>query len=295
MGIERLDAAEAREAEWVVERDELRASLAAKDAMLAEEVARNAGLVFDFEESKVEVELLKDELADEKTQNLHLASELDDLRIEVGWLEEDLQNAKGTNRRLLSQRNQAQGSLEMALRGKAAEIESALAKQEARLKEEFLAEHDSIMGEEVGRLSADYKAQLPGIRDRAWELGWKAALKKAGGPEDSPLFQNPPRFPCSDSELVAVSRASFCLPPQACPEASAAPEAPPEAPAASANPEDSHAPAVVEAPLEAVAPEASVPEASAVVSEATPTAPEASAVVAEVPPEIDCNVEAVAL
>ena len=83
MGIERLDAAEAREAEWVVERDELRASLASKDAMLAEVAARNAGLVFDFEESKVEVERLKDELADEKTQNLHLASELDDLRIVV--------------------------------------------------------------------------------------------------------------------------------------------------------------------------------------------------------------------
>ncbi|XXG77669.1 hypothetical protein AAC387_Pa08g1777 [Persea americana] len=159
MGIERLDTAKAREAEWVVKRDELRASLAAKDAMLAEEVARNAGLVFDFEESKVEVERLKDELADEKTQNLHLAFELDDLRIAVKLLEDDLQSAKGTNRRLLSQRNQAQGSLEMALRGKAAEIESALARQEARLKEEFLAEHNSIMGEEVGRLSADYKAQ----------------------------------------------------------------------------------------------------------------------------------------
>ena len=137
------------------------------------------------------VECHRDKLTDEKTQNLHLASELDDLWIAVGRLEEDLQNAKGTNRRLLSQRNQAQGSLEMALRGKAAEIESALAKQEARLKEEFLAEHDSIMGEEVGRLSVDYKAQLPGIRDRAWELGWKAALKKAGVPEDSLLLQNP--------------------------------------------------------------------------------------------------------
>ncbi|XXG47174.1 hypothetical protein AAC387_Pa02g1857 [Persea americana] len=175
----------------------------------------------------------------------------------------------------------------MVLRGKAAEIESALAKQEARLKEEFLAEHDSIMGE-VGRLSADYKAQPPGIQDRAWELGWKASLKKVGVPEDSPLFQNPPRFPCSDSELIAVSRASPHLPPQACPEASAAPEAPPEAPVANANPEDSHAPTVVEAPLEAVAPKASVPEAGAVVSEVTPTAPEA-------PSEIDCNVEAAAL
>ncbi|XXG76521.1 hypothetical protein AAC387_Pa08g0855 [Persea americana] len=288
MGIERLDAAEARE--------ELRASLAAKDAMLVEEVGRNAGLVFDLEESQVVVERLRDELKDEETQNLHLASKLDDLRTVVGRLEEDLRNVKGTNKRLLSQWNQAQGSLEMALRGKAAEIESALAKQEARLKEEFLTEHDSIMGEEVGRLSADYKAQLPGIWDRAWELGWKAALKKAGVPEDSPFLRNPPRFPRSDSELVAVSRASPCLPQQACPEVSAAPEAPPEAaPAVSANLEDSHAPAVVKAPLEAVAPEASIPKASAVVSEATPTAPEASAVVAEVPQEIDCNVEAAAL
>ena len=96
MGIERLAAAEAREAEWVVERDKLRASLEAKDAMLAEEVGRNAGLVFDFEESQVVVERLRDELPNEKTQNLHFTSELDDLRIAVGLLEEDLQNAKGT-------------------------------------------------------------------------------------------------------------------------------------------------------------------------------------------------------
>ncbi|KAJ8643647.1 hypothetical protein MRB53_005395 [Persea americana] len=294
MGIERLDAAEAREAEWVVERDELRESLASKDATLAEVAARNAGLVFDFEESKVEVERLKDELEDEKSQNLHLASELDDLRIAAKRLEDDLESAKGTNRRLLSQRNQAQGSLEMALRGKAAEIESALAKQEARLKEEFLAEHNSIMGEEVGRLSADYKAQLPGIRDRAWELGWKAALHKAGVPEDSPLFLNPPNLSCSDSGLAAVSRVSN-LSSQACPEANAAPGAPQEAPAASADPEGYQVAAVVKAPPEAVAPEASVPEAGAAVPEATPTAPEASAVVAEVPPEIDCNVEAAAL
>ncbi|XXG69641.1 hypothetical protein AAC387_Pa06g2453 [Persea americana] len=293
MGIERLDAAEAREAEWVVERDELRASLASKDATLAEVATRNASLVFDFEESKVEVQRLKDELEDEKSQNLHLASELDDLRIAAKRLEDDLESAKGTNRRLLSQRNQAHGSLEMALRGKAAEIESALAEQEARLKEEFLVEHDSIMGEEVGRLSADYKAQLPGIRDRAWELGWKAALRKAGIPEDSPLFLSPPSFSCSDSGLAAVSQASN-LPSQSCPEASAAPGAPQEAPAASADPKGCQVTAVVEA-LEAVASEASIPEAGAAVPEATPTAPKASTVVAEVPPEIDCNVEAAAL
>ena len=183
----------------------------------------------------------------------------------------------------------------MALKGTVGEIEYALARQEARLKEEFLAEHNAIMGEEVGKQTANYKAQLPGIRDRAWELGWKAALKKAGVPGDSPLLRNPPKFPRSDSELIAISLASPCLPPQACPEASATPEAPSEAPSiASAELEDSPAPEVVQAPPEAPAPEASIPEASAVVSEATSTVPEASAVVAEAASEIDCNVEAVA-
>ena len=150
------------------------------------------------------------------------------------------------------------------------------------------------MGEEISRLSADYKAQLPGIRDRAWELGWKAALHKAGVPEDSPLFLNPPNFSCSDSGLVAVSQV-FNLPSQACPEANAAPGVPQEAVAASADPEGCQMTAVVEAPPEAVAPEASIPEAGMAVPEAIPTAPEASVVVAEVPPEIDCNVEAAAL
>ena len=51
MGIERLDAAKAREAEWVAEREELQESLAAKEAMLVKEVGRNAGLVSNYEES----------------------------------------------------------------------------------------------------------------------------------------------------------------------------------------------------------------------------------------------------
>ena len=117
MGIERLDATKAKEAEWVAEREELQASIAAKEAMLVEEVGRNAGLVFDLEESQVLVEHLREELKEEGTQNFHLASELDDLRIEVKQLEEDLRDTRGTNKRLLSQRNLAQGSLEMALRG----------------------------------------------------------------------------------------------------------------------------------------------------------------------------------
>ena len=90
MGIERLDAAEAREAVWVAEREELQASIAAKDALLVEEVGRNAGLATDFEESQVLVEHLREELKDEETQNTHLASELDDLQTVVARLEEDL-------------------------------------------------------------------------------------------------------------------------------------------------------------------------------------------------------------
>ncbi|XXG54909.1 hypothetical protein AAC387_Pa03g2677 [Persea americana] len=61
------------------------------------------------------------------------------------------------------------------------------------------------MNEEVSKLTADYKAQLPGIRDKAWTLEWKAALKRVGVPTDSPIFQNSPRFPRSDSELRVVS------------------------------------------------------------------------------------------
>ncbi|XXG76138.1 hypothetical protein AAC387_Pa08g0558 [Persea americana] len=285
VGIERLDAAEARAAEWVVERDELRASAASKDTTLTEVTAKNASLVVDLEESKVEVQRLKDELEGEKGQNLHLSLEVDDLRITVKRLEDELDSAKATNRRILSQRNQAQGSLEAAMREKAAEIESALAKQEARVKEEFLTEHDSIMEEEVGKLTADYKAQLLGIRDRAWELGWKAALQKAGVPEDSPLFLNAPISSCSDSGLAAVSQVCPDPSSQLCPEADAAPRAPQEALAASADPEVRQVAAVVEDP----------PEADVVVPEAAPTAPEASAVSAGVPPEIDCNVEAAAL
>ncbi|XXG46408.1 hypothetical protein AAC387_Pa02g1268 [Persea americana] len=289
-GIVRLDAAEARTTKWVAKREELQASLAAKEAMLVEEAGRNAG------EAQVLVEHLKEELKEEETQNAHLAFELNDLWTVVARQEEDLRNANGTNKRLLSQRNMAKGELEVALKGKAAEIESALASQEAKLKEEFLAEHNAIMEEEVGKLTADYNAQLPGIRDRAWEFEWKAALKKAGVPGDSPFLRSPPKFPRSDSELIVISLPSPCPPSQACPEVSAAPEVPLEAPpTASAELEASPTPEVVQAPPEAAAPEASVPEASAAVSEATSTVPEASAVVAEVPPESDCNVEAAAL
>ena len=100
-----------------------------------------------------------------------------------------MQMLRGTNKRLTSEIRLAERKLEMALEGKAAELELALRGQEAKLKEEYQAEHDAVMNEEVGKLAADYKAQLPGIRDRAWTLGWKAALKRIGVSVDSPMMR----------------------------------------------------------------------------------------------------------
>eukprot|EP00268_Persea_americana_P042694 TRINITY_DN4274_c3_g5_i1.p1 TRINITY_DN4274_c3_g5~~TRINITY_DN4274_c3_g5_i1.p1 ORF type:complete len:166 (-),score=29.90 TRINITY_DN4274_c3_g5_i1:582-1079(-) len=163
----------------------------------------------------------------------------------------------------------AKSELEMALRGKAAELKSALAKQEAELKEKFLAEHDVAMGEEAGKLTADYKAQLPGIWDRAWELGCKAALKKVGIPRDNLLYRDPPKFPSSDSALHSIvdSPLILGLSSQAPPEVNVAPEVPSEAP-----------------PTASAAPETVLagPEESAARSNAGALA------------GIDCNVEAVA-
>ncbi|XXG72939.1 hypothetical protein AAC387_Pa07g1928 [Persea americana] len=77
MGMERLDAAEAKEAERV----ELLKSLPAKEAMLVEEAGRNAGLAADLDEAQAVVEHFKEEAKEEVTQNGHLSSELDDARI----------------------------------------------------------------------------------------------------------------------------------------------------------------------------------------------------------------------
>ena len=146
-----------------------------------------------------------------------------------------MQMLRGTNSRLISERKLAERRLEMALEGKAAELARALKGQEAKLKEEYLAEHESVMNEEVSKLTADYKAQLPGIRDKAWTLGWRAALKRVGVPTDSPIFQNSPRFPRSDSELRAVSEFAPV------PSASEVPPAPVVAETASAVPSESAA------------------------------------------------------
>ena len=201
----RLDAAEARAAVWAAEKEELLKSLAAKDATLEEEASKNADLLAELDAARALAEHLKEEAKEAADQNAHLSWELDEVRLASSRQEEDMQMLRGTNKRLISEKKLAERKLEMALEGKAAELALALKGQEAKLKEEYLAEHEAVMNEEVNKLAADYKAQLPGIRDKAWTLGWKAALKKVGVPTDSPIFQNSPRFPRSDSELRAVS------------------------------------------------------------------------------------------
>ncbi|XXG49469.1 hypothetical protein AAC387_Pa02g3648 [Persea americana] len=203
-GMGRLDAAEARAAIWATEKEELLKSQAANDAMLAEEANRNADLFAELDAARALAEHLKEKAKEEADQSAHLSYELDEVRLALSRQEEDMQMLLGTNKRLTSERRLVERKLEMALAGKATELELTLRGQEAKLKEKYQAEHDAVMNEEVGKLAADYKAQLPGIRDRAWTLGWKAALKRVGVSMDSPIFWNPPRFPRSDSELRAV-------------------------------------------------------------------------------------------
>ena len=45
---------------------------------------------------------------------------------------------------------------------------------------------------------ASYEAQVLVISQRVWELGWMAALKEAGVPEDHPAYKNPSKFPSPD-------------------------------------------------------------------------------------------------
>ena len=80
-GMERLDAAAACAASWAVDREELQRSLAAKEAMLVEEVGRNAGLVADLDEAQSLVEHFKEQAKEEANQSAHLSFELDEVRL----------------------------------------------------------------------------------------------------------------------------------------------------------------------------------------------------------------------
>ncbi|XXG88385.1 hypothetical protein AAC387_Pa12g0599 [Persea americana] len=264
-------------------------SLEVEEVMLKEEAGRNVGLAADLEQAQVMVEHLREEAKEEATQNAPLSADIDSARVELVRLEEDLQSTRRVNKRLISQRNQAKGELDMALREKATELEYALSKQKVELKEKYVAELDDAMGEKSRKLAADYKAQLPGIRDRAWELGWKAALKKVGIFGDRFFFRNPPRFPSSDSDLHYIIDSPLVLSSsQVPPAANAAPEVPPEAPPTAS--------AVPEASSEAPPTASAMPEAVPVVSETVLVGPKESAAVSKAgaPQGIDCNVEAVA-
>ena len=71
-------------------------------------------------------EHLKEKAKEEADQNVHLSFELDEVRLALSRQEEDLQMLRGTNKRLTSERRLAERKLEMALEGKAAELELAL-------------------------------------------------------------------------------------------------------------------------------------------------------------------------
>ena len=119
-----------RAAGLAAEKEGLLKFLEAKEALHKEEASRVAGLAADLEQAEVMME----------------------------YLREGLRSARGVNKRLISERNHAKGELEMVLKGKAAELESALARQKAELEEKYVAELNDAVVEETGRLAADYKA-----------------------------------------------------------------------------------------------------------------------------------------
>lgn len=75
---------------------------------------------------------------------------------------------------------------------------SALERQKAEFEENVQAEVDAAYTEGAREVTAEYRAQVHRIRQRAWELRWRAALKKARISKDDPDFKNPPKFQSSD-------------------------------------------------------------------------------------------------
>ena len=65
IGIERLEAAKAKAAEWAAERDELQKFLEAKDELLKEAVSKNASLAAKLEKAHAEVGELREEAKEE--------------------------------------------------------------------------------------------------------------------------------------------------------------------------------------------------------------------------------------
>ena len=170
VGLARSERVGARATEWVAEKEKLQKSLEANDGLLKEAVSKNAGLVVDLEKAQAEVGQLREEAKEGAIQNATLFADLDKALSSVEELEADAEMLRRGNTDLATDARLARRQLEDALKEKAAELESALAKQKAKLEEKYRVDFDAAIEEEVRRLAADYRAQLPGIRDQAWEL-----------------------------------------------------------------------------------------------------------------------------
>ena len=158
-----------------------------KDEQLKEDVHKKADLVTDLEEVTAEVDRLNDEV----DKQARLAVDL------------------------VTTMNQQNVEYESALEEKKAEFESTLGRQKAELKEKFQAEFNTAYNERVQEVTAKYKAQVHRIRQRAWKLGWRAALKKVRVSEDDPNFRYPPMFRSSDPALSSAPGPSSEVPPGA--------------------------------------------------------------------------------
>ena len=186
------------------EREALQKALEAKDGLLREEASKRVGLAADLDQAQAEVARLTEEANDAAIQSPTRTADLERAQATVEELETDAHMLRRSNNDLATKAWLAKTRLGDALKEKAAKLDSALVKQKTKLEEKYVAELDTAMAEEERKLDADYKAQLPGIRDRAWELGWKAAMKKVGIPGDSPVFRNSPKFPLLDSDLHSI-------------------------------------------------------------------------------------------
>ena len=110
--------------------------------------------------------LLKEEAKDAAIQRATLVADLERAQATMEELETDAHMLRRSNNDLSIEARLAKTWLGDALKEKAVELESALAKQKTELEEKYGADFEAAMEEEQ-KLAADYRAQLPRIRDRA--------------------------------------------------------------------------------------------------------------------------------
>ncbi|KAJ8623417.1 hypothetical protein MRB53_031946 [Persea americana] len=96
-GMGRLDAAEARAADWATEKEELLKSLAARDATLEEEARKKEDLLAELDAARALAEHLKEEAKQAVDQNVQLSWKLDEVRLASSRREEDMKMLRGTN------------------------------------------------------------------------------------------------------------------------------------------------------------------------------------------------------